>query len=58
MTATKTDLSRVREIFVLLRSEVQLPYPKYDTTQIWASVPSQGLSDALIEQLNDELKDK
>ena len=33
-------------------------YPKYDTTQIWASVPSQELSDTLLEQLNDELLDK
>ena len=33
-------------------------YPKYDATQIWASVPSQELSDALLEQLNEELLDK
>ena len=28
-------------------------YPKYDTTQIWAKVPSQELSDALVEQFKD-----
>lgn len=33
-------------------------YPKYDTTQIWAKVPSQELSDALAEALGDKLKDK
>ena len=32
-------------------------YPKYDTTQIWAKVPSQKLSDALVEQFKDKLKD-
>lgn len=33
-------------------------YPKYDTTQIWAKVPSKELSDTLIEQFKDHLKDK
>lgn len=33
-------------------------YPKYDTTQIWAKVPSQELSDALVEALGDNLKDE
>lgn len=32
-------------------------YPKYDTTQIWAKVPSQELSDTLVEQFKDKLKD-
>ena len=32
-------------------------YPKFDTTQIWAQVPSQELSDALVEQFKDKLKD-
>lgn len=32
-------------------------YPKLDTTQIWAKVPSQELSDALGETLKDKLKD-
>ena len=32
-------------------------YPKYDTTQIWAKVPSQELSDALVEVFKDKLKD-
>lgn len=29
-------------------------YPKYDATQIWAKVPSQELSDALVEALNKD----
>ena len=32
-------------------------FPKYDTTQIWAKVPSQELSDALVEEFKDKLKD-
>lgn len=32
-------------------------YPKYDTTQNWVKVPSQELSDALVEALKDRLKD-
>ena len=31
-------------------------YPKFDTTQRWAKVPSQELSDALVEMLKDQLK--
>ncbi len=31
-------------------------YPKYDTAQIWAKVPSQELSDALVEVSKDKLK--
>ena len=31
-------------------------YPAFDTTQIWAKVPSQELSDALVEALKDRLK--
>lgn len=31
-------------------------YPKYDTTQLWAKIPSQELSDALAEQFKDQLK--
>lgn len=31
-------------------------YPKYDTTQLWAKVPSQEFSDALVEQFKDQLK--
>ncbi len=30
-------------------------YPKYDTTQRWAKVPSQELSDALVDALRDKL---
>ena len=33
-------------------------YPEFDTTQIWAKVPSQELSDALVEAFKDHLKDK
>ncbi len=31
-------------------------YPKYDTTQHWAEVPSQELSDTLVEAFQDKLK--
>lgn len=31
-------------------------YPKYDTTQNWAKVPSQDLNDALVEAFKDKLK--
>ena len=31
-------------------------YPKYDTTQFWAKVPSQELSDTLMETFQDKLK--
>lgn len=31
-------------------------YPKYDATQLWAKLPSQELSDALVEQFKDQLK--
>ena len=33
-------------------------YPKYDTTQLWTKVPSQELSDALVEACKENLKDK
>ena len=32
-------------------------YPKFDTTQIWAQVPSQELSDVLSDAFKDKLKD-
>ncbi len=32
-------------------------YPKYDTTQDWAKVPSQQLSDAMVEAFKDNLND-
>ena len=31
-------------------------YPKFDTSQVWAKVPSQELSDALVEMFQDQLK--
>ncbi len=31
-------------------------YPKYDTTQNWASVPSNELSDTLVEAFKDRLE--
>lgn len=31
-------------------------YPEFDTTQIWAKVPSQELSDALVDAFKDKLK--
>ena len=33
-------------------------YPKYDTTQLWAKVPSQELSDALVEAFQNKLNNK
>ena len=33
-------------------------YPEFDTTQRWVPVPSQELSDALVEAFKDHLKDK
>ena len=33
-------------------------YPEFDTTQRWAKVPSQELSDALVEAFKDHLTDK
>ena len=30
-------------------------YPRYDTSQRWASVPSQELSDALVEAIKDKM---
>jgi len=31
-------------------------YPEFDTTQTWAKIPSQALSDALVEMFQDKLK--
>ena len=31
-------------------------YPEFDTTQRWVKVPSQGLSDSLVEKLKDLVK--
>ena len=31
-------------------------YPKYDTSQLWAKVPFQNLSDAMAEAFKDNLK--
>ena len=32
-------------------------YPKYDTTRNWKKVPSQQISDAMVEAFKDKLKD-
>ena len=32
-------------------------YPKFDDSQMWVKVPSQELSDSLVEQFKDKLKD-
>ena len=32
-------------------------YPKFDTSQRWAKVPSQALSDMLVEAFNDNSQD-
>ena len=31
-------------------------YPKYDTTQKWAKVPSRDLSDVMVKVFKDKLK--
>ena len=31
-------------------------YPEFDTTQTWAKIPLQALSDALVEMFQDKLK--
>lgn len=33
-------------------------YPKFDITQIWVKVPSQKLSDVLLEAFKDRLQDE
>ena len=33
-------------------------YPKFDTTKIWAKVPSQELNDAMVEAFKDKLSDR
>ena len=33
-------------------------FPEEDTTQRWAKVPSQGLSDLLVEAFKDQQKEK
>ena len=33
-------------------------YPEYDTAQRWAKVPAKELSDALVESMKDELKNR
>lgn len=32
-------------------------YPQYDDTQIWAKVPSQEFSDAMVKALKNKLKE-
>ena len=32
-------------------------FPEFDTTQIWAKIPSKQLSDALVDAFKDKLKD-
>lgn len=33
-------------------------YPKYDTTQLWAKLPSQELNDTMVEAFKEQLKNK
>ena len=60
LTAWKEQAERLRngEISKEDYDKWRYYYPKYDTTQIWAKVPSQELSDALAEALGDKLKDE
>ena len=45
-----------REISKDKYDEWRYHYPEFDTTQIWAKVPSQELSAAMVEAFKDKLK--
>ena len=52
----KAEKYRNGEISKEQYDEWRYTYPKKDTTQTWAKVPSQELSDALVEAFKDKLK--
>lgn len=52
----QTDKLSIEEISREEYDRWQYNYPKFDTTQHWAKVPSQELSDALAEAFQDKLK--
>lgn len=53
----QADKCKSGEITKDTYDEWRYNYPKYDTTRIWAKVPSQELSDAMVEAFKDKLKD-
>ena len=59
LTAWKeqADKCKAGEISKDTYDEWRYNYPKYDTTQTWAKVPSQAFSDAMVEAFKDKLKD-
>ena len=59
LTAWKehTEKYRSGEISKEKYDQWRYNYPKYDETQQWAKVPSQELSDAMVEAFKDKLKD-
>ena len=55
--AEQAEKYRSGEISKEQYDEWRYTYPEQDTTQHWAKVPSQELSDALVEAFKDKLKD-
>ena len=54
--AEQAEKYRNGEITKEQYDEWRYTYPKLDTTQIWAKVPSQELSDTMVEAFKDKLK--
>ena len=52
----QTDKLSAKEIDKEQYDQWRYHYPKYDTTQLWAKIPSQELSDALVEMFQDQSK--
>lgn len=55
--AEQSEKYRNGEITKDQYDEWRYNYPKYDTTGQWAEVPSQDLSDAMVDRFKDKLKD-
>ena len=55
--ATVAEKCRAGEISKDDYDKWRYNYPRYDKSQIWAAVPPQELSDALIKAMKKELKD-
>ena len=53
----QADKCKSGEITKDTYDEWRYNYPKYDTTRIWTKVPSQELSDAMVDAFKDKLKD-
>lgn len=54
--AEQAEKYRNGEITKEQYDEWRYTYPKFDTTQTWAKVPSQELSDTMVEAFKDKLK--